>query len=141
MVREKERIVFNSNKVTYIRLQLPSGEAISAPPLSAILGQAQINSSEFCRVFNEFSSKDYETGVLLNVDLYRKSDNSYYFIIRGISFPYILFQISNANRSIFLEHLYDAFRIKLLSMDKELDFNTAKQLFSSARSIGFNVIL
>jgi ribosomal protein L11 len=141
MVREKERIVFNPNKITYIRLQLPSGEAISAPPLSAILGQAQINSSEFCRVFNEFSSKEYESGVLLNVDLYRKSDNSYYFIIRGICFPYILFQIADRNRSIFLEHLYDAFRIKLSSMNKELDYNTAKQLFGSARSIGFNVIL
>lgn len=142
MIREKETSLQEGrSKSHFIRLLLPAGEAVSAPPLSAILGQAQINSSEFCKVFNNFTSQQYENGVLLNVDLYRNPDNSYYFIIRGISFPYILFQVSNQARYIPVEVLYDVFFIKLTSIKKNLDFNTARLLFGSMRSIGFNVIL
>lgn len=143
MIREKEfSFTAASVKPTYIRLQLPAGEALSAAPLSAVLGQAQINSAEFCRVFNEFSLKKYEQGTLLNLDLYRNPDNSYYFIVRGISFPYLLFQVSDLNRAIPVEVLYDIFRIKLFSINHvSLDFNSSKLLFGSMRSINFSLLL
>jgi hypothetical protein len=141
MIREKENFKDLKTKSHFIRLLLPAGEAMSAPPLSAILGQAQVNSSEFCKVFNAFSIQHYENGVILNVDLYRNLDNSYYFVIRSISFPYILFQISDSNRYIPVELLYDAFTVKLLSIKKKMDFNSARLLFGSMRSMGFNVIL
>jgi hypothetical protein len=142
MVREKEIIAQAIiAKPLYIRLQIPAGEAVSAPPLSGTLGQVQINSSDFCKVFNAFSIENYEQGVLLNVDLFKNSDNTYYFIIRGISMPYIFFQISNQDRYIPIEVLYDSFNIKIFSINSELNFNTSKLLFGSMRAIGFNVIL
>jgi hypothetical protein len=143
MIREKDLPLQTTSvkPITFLRLLIPSGEAVSAPPLSAILGQVQINSSEFCKIFNAFTAQRFENGVLLNVDLYKNADNSYYFIIRGISFPYLLFQVSDHNRSIPVEILYDSFKIKLSSIGINLDFNTAKLLFGSIRSINFSVIL
>jgi ribosomal protein L11 len=142
MVREKEVPIQNSTpKPTFIRLQLAAGEAISAPPLSATLGQVQINSSEFCKTFNAASTQLYEVGVLLNVDLFKNPDNTYYFYIKGISLPYILFQTASANKLIPVEALYDVFKIKLFSMNKEINFGTVKLLFGAIRGMKFKVIL
>lgn len=141
MVREKEIALVKSTKPLYIRLQLPSGGAISAPPLSATLGQVQINSSEFCKVFNNFSTQLYEDGVLLNVDLFKKADNTYYFFIRGISLPFLLFQVSDAARNITVEELFDVFRLKSLTSGKNLNFQSAKLYFGALRTIKFRILL
>lgn len=142
MVREKEISVTKSAiKPVYIRLQLSAGEAISAPPLSAILGQAQINSSEFCKVFNLYSLQHYEQGVLLNVDLFKNPDNTYYFYLRGVSLPYLLFQVANESKLIPVEKLYDVFVLKALTMSSTLDFSTAKLFFGAMRGINFKILL
>jgi hypothetical protein len=142
MVREKELPINKSaSKPLYIRLQLSAGEAISAPPLSAILGQAQINSSEFCKVFNAYSTQHFEQGVLLNVDLFKNPDNTYYFYVRGISLSYLLFQISNENKSIPVERLYDAFFLKSITISIPFNFSSAKLFFGAIRSINFKVLL
>lgn len=141
MVREKEIIPTGKSvtKPVYIRLQLAAGEAVSAPPLSAILGQAQINSSDFCKVFNTYSLQHFELGVLLNVDLFKNPDNTYYFYLRGISLPYLLFQVSNDFKFIPVEKLYDVFRLKV--SPKSLDFSSAKLFFGAMRSMNFKVLL
>jgi hypothetical protein len=141
MVREKEVPIQKSVlKPTYIRLQLAAGEAVSAPPLSAVLGQAQINSSEFCKAFNAFSTQHYEQGVVLNVDLFKKSDNTYYFFIRGVSLPFLLFQVSNDLKFVPVEVLYDVFFFKAFIENKKLDFHSAKLYFGALRSINFKII-
>jgi hypothetical protein len=141
MVREKELPVQKSIfKSTYIRLQLPSGEAISAPPLSATLGQVQINSSDFCKAFNSFSTQFYDQGVLVNVDLFKKPDNTYYFIIRGVSLPFLIFQISNDQKFVPIEILYDAFFFKAQTEGIQLNFSSAKLFFGALRSINFRII-
>lgn len=142
MVREKEIPAVKSvPKSVYIRLQLAAGEAISAPPLSAILGQAQINSSEFCKVFNLHSLQLFEQGVLLNIDLFKNPDNTYYFYIRGISLPYLLFQVANDAKFIPVEKLYDVFSLKALSMSMSLNFSSAKLFFGAARGMNFRILL
>lgn len=142
MVREKEIPTSKSLvKPIYIRLQLSAGEAVSAPPLSAILGQAQINSSEFCKVFNAYSLQHFETGVLLNVDLFKNADNTYYFYLRGISLPYLLFQASNDSKIIPVEKLYDLFILKALTMSIPFNFSSAKLFFGAIRGINFKILL
>lgn len=142
MVREKEIPTTKTViKPTYIRLQLSAGEALSAPPLSAILGQAQINSSEFCKVFNAYSTQHFEQGVLLNVDLFKNPDNTYYFYLRGVSLPYLLFQVSNDSKMIPVEKLYDAFMLKAITMSKPLNFSTAKLFFGAVRGMNFKILL
>jgi hypothetical protein len=142
MVREKETPTTKAiAKPVYIRLQLSAGEAVSAPPLSATLGQAQINSSEFCKVFNAHSLQHFEQGVLLNVDLFKNPDNTYYFYLRGISLPYLLFQVANEAKLIPVEQLYDAFALKAITMSLPLDFSSAKLFFGAMRCINFRILL
>lgn len=142
MVREKEVTIFSATqKPAFVRLQLPAGEAVSVPPLSSTLGQVQINSSDFCKAFNNASVAVYEPGVLLNVDLYRNSDNTYYFYIKSISTSYIFFQSSALGKFIPIEKLHDSFLIKLFSINKSITFNAAKNLFGSMRGIRFKIIL
>ena len=141
MVREKEVTIISSVlKPVFVRLQLSAGEAISAPPLSSTLGQIQINSADFCKAFNVASLQNYEAGVLLNVDLFKNQDNTYYFYIRRISHSYIFFQVANY-KFIPVELLYDAFMTKLVSMGKNITFGAAKHLFGSLRGMRFKVIL
>ncbi len=140
MVREKEVTIASSTlKPVFIRLQLSAGEAMSVPPLSSTLGQVQINSLDFCKAFNFASLERFESGVLLNIDLFKNQDNTYYFYIRSINTAYILFQTAN-RKHVPLEILYDAFRTKIISINQRLTFVTSKQLFGSMRGIRFRVI-
>ncbi|MFO0448028.1 MAG: hypothetical protein ACK52I_05000 [Pseudomonadota bacterium] len=142
MVREKEIPTTKTvPKPVYIRLQLAAGEAISAPPLSAILGQAQINSSEFCKVFNAYSLQLFEQGVLLNIDLFKNPDNTYYFYIRGISLPYLFFQVANDGKYIPVEKLYDVFTLKAITISIPLNFSSAKLFFGALRGMNFKILL
>lgn len=141
MVREKEiPLQKSAPKPAYVRLLLPAGEAVSAPPLSAILGQAKINSSDFCKNFNSFTVQKFESGVLLNVDLYKNPDDTYYFQVRGISLPFILFQVSDDSKFISLELLYDSFRLKAASTGIDFNFSSVKNMFGSLRSINFKIL-
>ena len=46
-------------KITgYVKLQIMAGKATPAPPVGPALGQAQVNIMEFCKQFNERTSKD-----------------------------------------------------------------------------------
>ena len=46
-------------KITgYVKLQIVAGKATPAPPVGPALGQAQVNIMEFCKQFNERTSKD-----------------------------------------------------------------------------------
>lgn len=152
MVREKEQTftpATGTNPLIFIRLVLAAGEAVSAPPLSATLGQVQINSNDFCKQFNAFSLTEYELGTLLNVHLFKNSDGTFFFKIRGIFLPFLLFQASVdhdhvTTRAIPLEQLFDIYRIQQLSIGAAVPkpmFNTAKQFFGGLRSSRFNILL
>lgn len=117
MVRERESFS-NSKLFPPIRLVLPAGETISQPPLSATLGQAQINSSDFCKQFNTLSLINYFPGVLLNVTVTKCTDNTLDIKIRNIFLPFIFFQAiqvqvkkNRRRRRIYLETLYDIFQL------------------------------
>lgn len=43
---------------TTFKINLPAGEATPAPPVGPVLGQHGINIMEFCRQYNEKSSRD-----------------------------------------------------------------------------------
>ncbi len=42
----------------YVKLQIIAAKATPAPPVGPALGQAQVNIMEFCKQFNERTSKD-----------------------------------------------------------------------------------
>ncbi len=64
---------------SYIRLQIPAGDAKPSPPVGPALGQHGLNIMEFCNAFNE-QTRDMEQGIPVPVVISVYSDKSFTFI-------------------------------------------------------------
>lgn len=64
---------------TYIKLQVPAGQANPSPPVGPALGQHGLNIMEFCKVFNA-ETQGMEQGLPIPVILTVFSDKSFTFI-------------------------------------------------------------
>jgi ribosomal protein L11 len=116
MVREREVSSTANKPFQTLKFTLPAGEALSQPPLSAILGQAQINATEFCKQFNSLSTNFFYPGVLINVFVTKRSDNTLNIQLGDIFLPFIFFQAirvvrGKRKRRIYIETLYDIFQL------------------------------
>jgi large subunit ribosomal protein L11 len=67
---------------SYIKLQVKAGAANPAPPIGPALGQHGVNIMEFCKAFNDKSSK-HEKGLVLPVVITVYQDRSFDFIIKS----------------------------------------------------------
>lgn len=67
---------------SYIKLQVKAGSANPSPPIGPALGQHGVNIMEFCKAFNERSSK-HEKGLVLPVVISVYQDRSFDFIIKS----------------------------------------------------------
>lgn len=66
--------------IAQIKLQIPAGQANPAPPVGPALGQHGVNIMEFCKTFNERTSK--EQGMIIPVVLTVYKDRSFSFITK-----------------------------------------------------------
>lgn len=66
---------------TYLKLQVPAGEANPSPPVGPALGQAGINIMEFCKAFNAETQKA-EKGMPIPVVITVYSDRSFTYITK-----------------------------------------------------------
>ncbi len=64
---------------TYIKLQVPAGEANPSPPVGPALGQHGVNIMEFCKAFNA-ETQDVEKGLPIPVVITVYSDKSFTYI-------------------------------------------------------------
>jgi large subunit ribosomal protein L11 len=64
---------------TYIKLQVPAGEANPSPPVGPALGQHGVNIMEFCKAFNA-ETQDVEKGLPIPVIITVYSDKSITYI-------------------------------------------------------------
>jgi large subunit ribosomal protein L11 len=70
-----------AKKITgYIKLQIPAGKATPAPPVGPALGQHGVNIMQFCKEFNEKTSKD--AGLIIPVVITVYQDRSFSFITK-----------------------------------------------------------
>lgn len=70
-----------AQKITgYIKLQIGAGKATPAPPVGPALGQHGVNIMEFCKQFNERTSKD--AGLVIPVVITVYGDRSFSFITK-----------------------------------------------------------
>ncbi len=65
---------------TYIKLQIPAGNANPAPPVGPALGQHGVNIMEFCKAFNARTQKD--AGLIIPVVITVFVDKSFTFITK-----------------------------------------------------------
>lgn len=66
--------------VGFIKLQIPAGKATPAPPVGPALGQHGVNIMQFCKEFNEKTSKD--AGLIIPVIITVYADRSFSFITK-----------------------------------------------------------
>lgn len=64
---------------TYIKLQVPAGEAMPSPPVGPALGQHGVNIMEFCKAFNA-ETQSLEPGLPIPVVITVYSDKSFTYI-------------------------------------------------------------
>ena len=67
--------------MTYIKLQVPAGQASPSPPIGPALGQAGLNIMDFCNAFNA-RTKEIEPGMPCPVVITVYEDKSFDFIIK-----------------------------------------------------------
>ncbi|UCG71335.1 MAG: 50S ribosomal protein L11 [Chromatiales bacterium] len=66
---------------TYIKLQVPAGQANPSPPVGPALGQHGVNIMEFCKAFNA-QTQQMEAGMPIPVVITVYSDRSFTFITK-----------------------------------------------------------
>ena len=66
---------------SYIKLQVPAGQANPSPPVGPALGQHGLNIMEFCKTFNT-KTQDVEAGLPIPVVISVYSDKSFTFITK-----------------------------------------------------------
>ena len=65
---------------SYIKLQIPAGQANPAPPVGPALGQHGVNIMEFCKAFN--AETQSESGMIIPVVITVYADRSFSFITK-----------------------------------------------------------
>ena len=66
---------------TYIKLQVPAGQANPSPPVGPALGQHGVNIMEFCKTFNA-QTQSMENGMPIPVVITVYSDRSFTFVTK-----------------------------------------------------------
>ncbi len=70
-----------AKKITgYIKLQIPAGKALPAPPVGPALGQHGVNIAGFCKEFNERTKNDM--GLIIPVIITVYADRSFSFVTK-----------------------------------------------------------
>ena len=66
--------------VSFIKLQIPAGQANPAPPVGPALGAAQVNIMQFCQAFN--AQTQDQAGDIIPVEISVYEDRSFDFICK-----------------------------------------------------------
>ena len=66
--------------VAVVKLQIPAGKANPAPPVGPALGQHGVNIMDFCKNFNNRTSKEGDSIIPVEISIF--ADRSYTFITK-----------------------------------------------------------
>ena len=79
-----------------IKLQIPAGKAIPAPPVGPALGQHGVNIMAFCKDFNEKTAG--EAGLIIPVEITVIEDCSFAFITKRPTAAVVLIKALNMEK-------------------------------------------
>ena len=74
--------------VAVVKLQIPAGKANPAPPIGPALGQHGVNIMDFCKNFNNRTSKEGDAIVPVEISIF--ADRSYTFITKTPPVSFLL---------------------------------------------------
>ncbi|HEY4355156.1 MAG TPA: 50S ribosomal protein L11 [Acidobacteriaceae bacterium] len=140
-------------KVTgYVKLQIPAGKATPAPPIGPALGQAQVNIMEFCKQFNERTSKDKElNGMIVPVVITVYADRTFTFITKTPPAPILLKKAAGIDKGsgtpnkdkkgkVTEKQVLEIAKLKMPDMNANTVEAAAKTIRGTARSMGIDVV-
>jgi large subunit ribosomal protein L11 len=140
-------------KITgYVKLQITAGKATPAPPVGPALGQAQVNIMEFCKQFNERTSKDASVaGMTVPVVITVYADRTFSFITKTPPAPVLLLKAAGIEKGsgtpnkdkkgkVTEKQIMEIATIKLPDTNATTVEAAAKSIRGTARSMGIEVV-
>ena len=134
---------------SYLKMQVPAGQANPAPPVGPALGQAGLNIMEFCKTFNA-QTQGMEPGVPIPTVITIFADRSFTFITKSPPASYLIKRAANIDKGSGTPNTEKVGRVSRAQLeeiaktkDAELtaaDMDAAvKTLAGTARSAGIEV--
>jgi large subunit ribosomal protein L11 len=140
-------------KVTgYVKLQIVAGKATPAPPVGPALGQAQVNIMEFCKQFNERTSKDPAlVGLTVPVVISVYADRTFTFVTKTPPAPVLLLKAAGIEKGsgtpnkekkgkVTEKQILEIAKQKMPDMNAASVEAAAKTIRGTARSMGIDVV-
>ena len=140
-------------KVTgYVKLQIVAGKATPAPPVGPALGQAQVNIMEFCKQFNERTSKEPAlTGLTVPVVITVYADRTFSFITKTPPAPVLLLKAAGIEKGsgtpnkekkgkVTEKQIIEIATQKMPDLNSNTVEAAAKSIRGTARSMGIEVV-
>ena len=136
-------------KIGFIKLQIPAGQANPAPPVGPALGQHSVNIMEFCKAFN--AETQDQPGMIIPVEITVYADTSFTFITKTPPAATLILKAAKIEKGsgepnkekvgkVSTKDLEEIANIKM----KDLNANTVEQavrmIAGTARSMGIEVI-
>lgn len=134
---------------TYIKLQIPAGQANPSPPVGPALGQHGVNIMEFCKAFNA-ETQQAEQGMPIPVVITVYTDKSFTFITKTPPAAVLLKKAAGIKKGSGTPNTDKVGKVTRAQLEeivkiKEPDLNAAdmdaavKIIAGSARSMGLDV--
>jgi large subunit ribosomal protein L11 len=134
---------------SYIKLQVPAGQANPSPPVGPALGQHGVNIMEFCKAFNA-QTQGQEQGMPLPVVITVYSDRSFTFITKTPPAAILLRKAAGIKKGSGTPNSVKVGKVTRAQLEeiakiKEPDLNASdlnaavKIIAGSARSMGLEV--
>ena len=134
---------------TYIKLQVPAGQANPSPPVGPALGQHGVNIMEFCKAFNA-ATQELEQGTPTPVVITVYSDRSFTFITKTPPAAVLLKKAAGVSKGsgtpnsdrvgkVTREQLEEIAKIKEPDLNAASIEAAVKTIAGSARSMGLEV--
>ena len=134
---------------SYLKLQVPAGEANPSPPVGPALGQAGINIMEFCKAFNA-ETQNVEKGMPIPVVITVYNDRSFTYITKTPPASILLKKAAGIQKGSGVPNINKVGKVNREQLEeiakaKEPDLTAAdmdaavRTIAGSARSMGIDV--
>ncbi len=134
---------------SYLKLQVPAGEANPSPPVGPALGQAGINIMEFCKAFNA-ETQNVEKGMPIPVVITVYNDRSFTYVTKTPPASILLKKAAGIQKGSGVPNINKVGKVNRGQLEeiakaKEPDLTAAdmdaavRTIAGSARSMGIDV--
>lgn len=134
---------------TYVKLQIPAGEANPSPPVGPALGQHGLPIQDFCKEFNH-RSQNFDKGMPVPVVITVFEDRSFTFIIKSPPAAVLLKKVAGIDKGSGTPNMEKVAKVTRAQLEeivkiKQADLTAAqmdaavKTIAGTARSMGITV--